>query len=294
MKIWMLALAAVAALAGGRADAASTSVWVSHQGSDTAGCGSVAHPCATFQFAHDNAVAANGVINVLNSGSYGPVTITKPVSILNTGGAMAVIAPARGVNAVTINAPATAAVVLRGLTIEGSSQGKDGIVFNSGVSLVVSDCVIERFRHDGMFLSPNGSGRVHLSLSRLRVAENAELGISIEPRGSVEVHGALDAVDVTHNGRRGISINGDVSASASANILIRDVNVNGSLADGMAAAGGAVTMTTTRTISTGNEFGIGSYNGQTGPSQAFSYGDNRYKGNWLAESNAPTTMLNGQ
>ena len=238
-------------------------------------------------------MAANGAINVLDSGSYGPVTITKPVSILNTGGAMAVISTTRGQNAITINAPATGAVVLRGLTIEGNSQGKDGVVFNSGLCLVMSDCVIDRFRLDGMLISPTGSGRVHLSLARLRIAENADGGILIEPRGTVELHGAIADVEVTHS-FNGIFINGDLSASASANILMRDVNASGNIGAGVGAQGGGSTYTITRMIGTGNGNGIEQLNGSTGPAQAFTYSDNRFKGNTTNEVSAAPTPLSGQ
>jgi hypothetical protein len=209
MKICLLALAGIATLFATPADAASRSVWVSRNGSNISGCGTVSKPCATFQFAHDNALAATGVINVLDSGDYGPITITKPMSILNTGGAMAVIAASSGESAVTINAPADAAIVLRGLTLVGGDRGRHGIVFNTGVSLAVSDCVIERFRTNGLYVRPNGSGTVHLSLARLRVADNGVVGILIEPRQTVAVHGAIADVEATHNGSRGIFVSGE-------------------------------------------------------------------------------------
>ena len=294
MKICLLALAGIATLVATAADAASRSVWVSRNGTDVSGCGTVANPCATFQFAHDNALAPNGVINVLNSGDYGPITITKSMSILNIGGAMAVIAASRGESAVTINAPADAAVVLRGLTLEGGDRGRHGIVFNTGVSLTVSDCVIERFRTNGLYVRPNGSGTVHLALARLRVADNGIVGILIEPRQTAAVHGAIADVDTTHNGNYGILVNGDRSATASANILMRDVNATGNFQVGIASAGAGTTVTTTRTIGTGNQNGLGRFNGFTGTGQGFSYGDNRFKGNTTNEVNGTPTQLPGQ
>jgi hypothetical protein len=268
MKICLLALAGIATLFATPADAASRSVWVSRNGSNISGCGTVSKPCATFQFAHDNALAATGVINVLDSGDYGPITITKPMSILNTGGAMAVIAASSGESAVTINAPADAAIVLRGLTLVGGDRGRHGIVFNTGVSLAVSDCVIERFRTNGLYVRPNGSGTVHLSLARLRVADNGVVGILIEPRQTVAVHGAIADVEATHNGSRGIFVSGEKSAAASANILMRDINASGSFSDGIASVGAGTTVTTTRTIGTGNQNGLGRYNGFTGTGKA--------------------------
>jgi len=294
MKAWILALAAIATLLTTPVDAASRSVWVSRNGSNVSGCATVAKPCATFQFAHDNALAANGTINVLNSGEYGPITITNAMSILNTGGAMAVIAPPAGENAVTVNAPADAAIVLRGLTLVGANRGRHGILCSTGASLTVSDCVIERFKTYGLNILPSGSGTVHLSLARLRVTDNGVSGISIEPRGTVALHGAIADVDATHKGSYGLFISGDRSATASANILMRDINASGSFFDGIASAGAGITVTVTRTISTGKQNGIGNYNGTTGSSHPFSYGDNRFKGNTTNEVNGTSTQLPGQ
>jgi hypothetical protein len=232
---------------------------------------------------------------MLDSGDYGPITIAKPMSILNTGGAMAVIATkVAGESAVIINAPADAAIVLRGLTLVGGDRGRHGIVFNTGVSLAVSDCVIERFRTNGLYVRPNGSGTVHLSLARLRDADNGVVGILIEPRQTVAVHGAIADVEATHNGSRGIFVSGEKSAAASANILMRDINASGSFSDGIASVGAGTTVTTTRTIGTGNFNGLGRYNGFTGSGQGFSYGDNRFKGNLGNEVNGSPTQLPGQ
>ena len=60
-------LAPGAALAAGSAKAA----WVSGHGTNAAGCGSLTIPCQTFQYAHDNVVAAGGLIAVLDSSNYG-------------------------------------------------------------------------------------------------------------------------------------------------------------------------------------------------------------------------------
>ena len=53
--------------------------WVSNRGSDGNDC-SLAHPCSTFQRAHDR-TAPGGEIGVLTPGDYGPVLITKAVGI---------------------------------------------------------------------------------------------------------------------------------------------------------------------------------------------------------------------
>ena len=57
--------------------------WVAPGGSDTGTCPMTA-PCRTFAYAHGQ-TANNGSINVLSSGSFGPLTITKPISIVADG-----------------------------------------------------------------------------------------------------------------------------------------------------------------------------------------------------------------
>ena len=62
---------------------AANETWVSGTGTDAGNCPRTA-PCRTFQFAHDQ-TNNNGAINVLTSGNFGPLTITKPISIVADG-----------------------------------------------------------------------------------------------------------------------------------------------------------------------------------------------------------------
>jgi hypothetical protein len=70
---------------------------------------------------------------VLEPAGYGPVTITKSISIVNDGVGTAAIGVESG-NAITINAGANDSVHLRGLTIDGLGRAANGIQFNSGES----------------------------------------------------------------------------------------------------------------------------------------------------------------
>src|SRR5262252_898230 len=95
-------------------------------------------PCRTFQVAHDNTIAS-GEITILDAGSYGAVTITKNISIINDGVGEAGALVSGGATGITINAGANDAVTLRGLTIKGlvGFGGSNGIVFNSGAFLSI-------------------------------------------------------------------------------------------------------------------------------------------------------------
>lgn len=127
--------------AASSAHALNARTWISGKGVDQANCGPVASPCRTLQFAHDQ-TSAGGEINVLDPAGYGAVTIGKAINIVNEGVGVAGVLASTGNNAVTVNAPNGDTVILRGLTIEGAGVGANGVVFNSGAGLQVSNCFI--------------------------------------------------------------------------------------------------------------------------------------------------------
>jgi hypothetical protein len=100
-------------LSAAPAQAGPNGTWVSGKGTDRGGC-PVTAPCRTFAFALTQ-TAAGGEIDVLDPADYGPVTITKSISIVNDGVGVAAIRASSG-NAITINAGAGDSVHLRGLT----------------------------------------------------------------------------------------------------------------------------------------------------------------------------------
>jgi len=107
----------------GSAQAQYVRTCVSANGNDANTCHCTT-PCRTFQRAH-NQTLSDGEITVLDAGGYGPVTITKSISIVNDGSGEASIivagdAPIK--TGITVNAPAGGYVNLRGLTIQGSTS----------------------------------------------------------------------------------------------------------------------------------------------------------------------------
>src|SRR6476661_10604703 len=70
-------------LAGVTAGQAGVETWVSGSGSDAGIC-PITAPCRTFAYAHSQ-TTAHGAINVLTSGNFGPVTVTKAISIVADG-----------------------------------------------------------------------------------------------------------------------------------------------------------------------------------------------------------------
>jgi len=131
---------------------------VSLTGNDAATC-TVPDPCRTFDVAISK-TNAGGEVVVLSSAGYGPFTVTKPVSIISPPAYHAAIAPTSG-DAITVNAD-NALVVLRGLTLNGSLGGVNGITFigqtasASNTRLYVENCVISGFSGNGVNFARNG------------------------------------------------------------------------------------------------------------------------------------------
>ena len=104
--------------------------FVSSFGNDANDCNRLT-PCRTFQRAHDNTLG-NGEITVLDPGGYGSVHVSKNISIINDGVGEAGIIVSGGANGITVDAAASDAITLRGLTIKGIGfGGGTGIRFNS-------------------------------------------------------------------------------------------------------------------------------------------------------------------
>src|SRR5262249_39818410 len=117
--LWAATL--VATTASTDAYALANRTFVSGFGSDSNPC-SLAEPCRSFQHAHDQ-TNAGGDITVLDPAGYGPVVITKAISIINDGvGEAGITITTTGTPAITIDAGPEDAVNLRGLTLVGSSS----------------------------------------------------------------------------------------------------------------------------------------------------------------------------
>jgi hypothetical protein len=195
--------------------------FVSGLGSDTnAPDCTRAAPCRTFQTAHDHTLA-NGEIAVLDAGSYGAVTINKNISIINDGVGEAGALVSGGANGITIAAGATDAVTLRGLTIKGIGfGGGNGIVFTSGLSLTLENCVIRNMTGalplgQGLQFLPGATSA--LAISNSTFTDNLNGGIVIFPPSGtgIFVSAVLERVGLYNNGVTGMALNGSLTDNAS-------------------------------------------------------------------------------
>jgi hypothetical protein len=182
IKFAVLCGAAAFALGATAAQGQATRTWVSGVGDDVNPCSRTA-PCKTFAGAISK-TSAGGEINCLDPGGYGAVTITKSITIdcEDTQGSIL----ASGTNGVIINDslsgfPNSINVVLRGISINGSSSavqnaqgnpgtGIVGVSFISGASLVLEQMIIQDFNAStatGVRIATGGSTRTYINNSTI-------------------------------------------------------------------------------------------------------------------------------
>ena len=154
-------------------------------GNDASDCNRLT-PCRTFQAAHDKTFD-QGEITVLDAGGYGALTVTKTISIVNDGVAEAGVLVSGGATGITINAPATATVTLRGLTVQGIGfGGGTGLRFNSGAALTIDGCAFRNHTGNGVEFFPAATSQ--LVVGNTMLTENGAgsftHGIAIVPVGA--------------------------------------------------------------------------------------------------------------
>jgi len=272
------AIFAAGLLTGATAAQAANESWVSGTGTDAGTCPRTA-PCRTFQFAHDQ-TNNNGAINVLTAGNYGPVTITKPISIVADGVEAVINTASDGGAGIFVQAGGGAVVSLRGLTIDMRGSINDAIAFVSGAALHVQNCVIRK-ASNGIGVSPtSGTRELYVADS---VISDTTLGIFVQPSGSGGAILALDRVRVENAAFDGILRQG-VFTTGSITATVRDSVSAGNALTGITAdetAPGTTTVMVDRSASVNNgDAGIRS----EGAGATIRIGDSTVSGNTLGLS----------
>jgi len=277
--------------------AQATRTWVSGVGDDANPCSRTA-PCKTFAGAISK-TAVNGIIDCLDPGGFGAVTIIKSITIDCHPVPAGVLAA--GTNGINING-AGIVVTLRGLDIEGIGSGLIGVNFINGAQLNVEDCRIYGFQsgsaiginfapptgvnaklhvvdsvianngtnasNGGIFVQPTGTGIAHVSLTRVQLLSNTEGLRADGGGGSGQVRVTIINSVAAGNTSAGIHA---ASTSALTRIMLTNStaasNSTGVLADG----GQAVIVLTGNTISE-NDTGLNAINGGA----TFSYNINNF------------------
>jgi hypothetical protein len=248
-----IAAALAMLLAAAPAEAAQRT-FVSGTGANAGTCTRAA-PCLTFAFAHGQ-TDPGGEINCVDAGNFGPVVITKSITIDcadTLGGINVAVNGAIGITGADI------IVRLRNLTLNGQGTASVGIDFLGGAALFVDNCTIANFNggiaSEGVgirFLPPSGVTSELYVLDSI-VSSNGRAadggGIVVQPIGTTTPIGSGSARATIENTRverntYGIFANG-TTTTGTVTVQIRDSLVAGSRFNGISAyTGGAVTSIT--------------------------------------------------
>jgi hypothetical protein len=265
--------------------------WVSGAGADTPTCGPAATPCRTFQYMHDNIVVNGGSIFVKDSAGYGPIAISKSISIINDGAAMAAIFAASG-NAISV--AGSGAVVLKGLTLDGGGSATNGVAFtsNSG-SLTMANCTVRGFASNGVSVVPlhdgniaivdslitgnagagvytfgDSSGQLTLTLSRDKIVNNGftTTGYGVRLTGGIAAF-QFSTIESTVIGENGIGLSVEASGVNIVSGALFDSKIVGSSNTSINVTSGATVWLEKTSVQS-------SFNGITNNGSIVSFGDN--------------------
>ncbi|WP_158813623.1 right-handed parallel beta-helix repeat-containing protein [Methylocapsa sp. S129] len=236
--------------------------FVSGHGADAAGCGAPTSPCRSFQYVHDNIIAAGGEIDVLDPAGYGAITISKAISIVNDGvGTAGVQQAVSGQNAIIINAGTSDSVTLRGLNIDGLGVASVGILVEAAGSVTIANCVVRHFAGNAGIRAQPASGALTLLITDVTSSDNGGDGISIAPSGAAGVTGLIKRVTVANNLSEGIDVYG-ASTTGTVYMTAVDVAATGNRSTGFNIVADPSPNTTVfldNVTANGNAIGLGVY-----------------------------------
>ena len=233
-------------------------VFVASYGNDANPC-TFGSPCKTFQHAHD-VVDVGGEVTAIDSAGFGPINITKSVTITSPDGVEAGIVPnPPTADAIDINAAPSDVIVLRGLTLNGAGVGANGIVFNTGGSLEIVNSSVHHFSNFGILLqAPSSSVLIQDSIS----SDNAVAGVSTDMHVS---SGGLTAVlkkVTTNNNGSGVILNRSAIATNNIVSVIESASTNNAN-NGFLQASSGTGLTLDNVAMYGNSIGLSAGHGST-------------------------------
>jgi len=238
-------------------------------------------PCRNFSTAI-GVVLAGGEVVALDSGGYGPVVISKAVTLTGPPGVyVAISAVTAGSSAITVSAGSADTVVLRGLTLTGLG-GQEGINITSVGNLHVEGCVISGFAQHGILvnLTADGSqifvndsvmrnngaqgiiittttGIVRASIDNSRAERNGNDGFFAYNRSWVTINRSVAAGNGTNTGNAGFIAYSDVfGATAQLNCEECVSTNNGYGFHVLIAASALTTIRVSRSVATNNVLGF--------------------------------------
>lgn len=237
---------------------AASRTWVSASGDNVNPCSRTA-PCRTFAGSMSKTLSG-GEIDVLDSGDFGPLTITKPITIDGTGATASINSAASG-SGIKVNVAADQDVILRNLTINSASTGSLGCSYSSinGIQVL--------------------GGRV-VNIENVNIVGSLGDGISIAPSSS-KTRVLINGGNIQQS--CGSAVN-DTPGSGDSTAFIRNTTMDSSQV-GVTAGAGAHIWVAGSTVSN-NQLGLQPISG--GQLDTF-YGTNTYTGN--TTNGSPTSEI---
>ena len=191
-----------------RADALANQTWVAAEGYDAGNC-SAYNPCATLAYAHGQ-TAPGGTLSVMDTGNYGPLVITKAITLRTDFGTAAVVTSIR------IAAGPNDKILLLGLDLEGIGPATTygyGVRVEQAREVLIQNCRIKDYTGDatngaavyiantaatrvtvdsstlfnntmGVVVSNAPGGAGHLKLYRSLVLANPSAGVRVTAAGN--------------------------------------------------------------------------------------------------------------
>ena len=204
------------------ASAQATRTWISGVGDDVNPCSRTA-PCKTFAGAISK-TAAGGEIDVIDSGAYGALTITKSITISGSGALASILAA--GTQGIVINAAPTDKVYLRNLEIIGTATTTQGVRITSAASVTIEGCLISNIGS-----SPSNHGVViqnstttEVSVINTTIRNVGGHGIFVNTGGGFQTRLVLDGARVVDAGQNGVTLQANAQAVVSRSLLTHNLN----------------------------------------------------------------------
>ena len=239
-----LSLSALCLAAASPAFGLANRVFVSaRSGNDANACDNVLAPCQTFA-ASVTKLNPDGEVIVLDSGGYGPVTITQGVTIEAPSGVTAFIHPQAG-DAITVNA-GTGTVTLRGLVLNVGTN--NGITVNSVGTLNVENCFITGFALAGIRM--NAAGKLNVKGADFTACGFA--GIDIENTSGL----SAVSIDHCHLDGNGHGFNSTVDSPGSSSTTASYTTANSNTFGWDSGNGGSGKVVLSLEFCTGSENGL--------------------------------------
>src|SRR5881227_2756742 len=175
MKLRLTIALALSATLATAAFGQATRTWVSGVGDDVNPCSRTA-PCKTFAGAISK-TASPGIINCLDPGGFGAVTITKSIMIDCTGTLGSVLSS--GVQGIIVNALTTDKIILRNIDISGAGTtlGTNGVNVIQAQSVQLQGVYIETYSATGVETT-NTSNQISVNLDNCHIS-NAGTGVFV-------------------------------------------------------------------------------------------------------------------